>query len=244
MYSPHKWIQLFLLRRPFRPSTSRLGAIGQHSYLTAPDGDPYEELLKLTHEEYDELFAEANREYNSIVASDNPDLSRFAKKGGKMITWHGLADDLIPSGGSVNYYDSVLEHFSKYSRAYQLLPAANNGDDSRKRAKIGNRFPNGSSVKEVEDFYRLYLAPGVSHCMNGPGPYPGHVWDSAGALDHLMSWVENGTVPETLPAVSNGDGDGRRIKRPLARIRRWRSTEVRRGRRWKKQAGCVKTTIS
>ena len=110
-----QWIQLFLLRKPFPPSTTAFWKMGQR-YLTAADADPYSDLLRITREEYDELFALANREYNSIVAGDNPDLSNFAKRGGKMITWHGLADNLIPPGGSVKYYEKVVQHFGNYSR--------------------------------------------------------------------------------------------------------------------------------
>ncbi|KAF3016113.1 hypothetical protein E8E14_003281 [Neopestalotiopsis sp. 37M] len=56
----------------------------------------------------------------------------------------------------------------------------------------------GSSGTDVQDFYRLFLAPGVGHCGGGYGAEPD---DAFGAL---MAWVENGTVPETLPASGNG----------------------------------------
>ncbi|KAI0146767.1 feruloyl esterase B [Pestalotiopsis sp. NC0098] len=51
---------------------------------------------------------------------------------------------------------------------------------------------------DVGDFYRLFLAPGVGHCGGGYGAEP---VDGFGAL---VAWVENGTVPETLPASGNG----------------------------------------
>ena len=38
----------------------------------------------------------------------NPDLGRFIAHGGKLITYHGTYDGLIPSGNSVRYYDSVV----------------------------------------------------------------------------------------------------------------------------------------
>jgi feruloyl esterase len=38
----------------------------------------------------------------------NPDLGRFIARGGKLITYHGTYDGLIPSGNSVRYYESVL----------------------------------------------------------------------------------------------------------------------------------------
>ncbi|CBF87282.1 uncharacterized protein ANIA_11651 [Aspergillus nidulans FGSC A4] len=36
-------------------------------------------------------------------------MSEFKARGGKMITWHGLADEAIPLGGMVEYYKQVLE---------------------------------------------------------------------------------------------------------------------------------------
>lgn len=38
----------------------------------------------------------------------NPDLGRFLSHGGKLITYHGTTDGLIPSSNSVRYYESVL----------------------------------------------------------------------------------------------------------------------------------------
>lgn len=37
------------------------------------------------------------------------DLREFQKHGGKMIVWHGLADQLIPPNGTAHYYDRVLK---------------------------------------------------------------------------------------------------------------------------------------
>lgn len=39
----------------------------------------------------------------------NPDLKAFFARGGKMIQYHGWADQQIPSGSSVEYYQSVLD---------------------------------------------------------------------------------------------------------------------------------------
>ncbi|KAJ4386129.1 hypothetical protein N0V93_009021 [Gnomoniopsis smithogilvyi] len=47
----------------------------------------------------------------------------------------------------------------------------------------------------VDQFYRLFVAPGVGHCGGG-GPSP----NTATALNVLINWVENGVAPETLPA--------------------------------------------
>ncbi|HVY63594.1 MAG TPA: tannase/feruloyl esterase family alpha/beta hydrolase, partial [Gammaproteobacteria bacterium] len=38
----------------------------------------------------------------------DPDLSAFVARGGKLLTYHGTTDGLIPYGNSVNYYNSVV----------------------------------------------------------------------------------------------------------------------------------------
>ncbi len=56
-------------------------------------------------------------------------------------------------------------------------------------------------TKRVDDFYRLFLLPGVDHCgtklySTGPRINPG------ADLDALVNWVEKGEAPATLPATS------------------------------------------
>ena len=48
-------------------------------------------------------------EFSSVIATGNPDLSAFEKDGGKIIIWHGLADQLIFPQGTVNYYQRVQQ---------------------------------------------------------------------------------------------------------------------------------------
>ncbi|MES2183210.1 MAG: tannase/feruloyl esterase family alpha/beta hydrolase [Pseudomonadota bacterium] len=41
------------------------------------------------------------------IDTDNADLSRFKARGGKLITFHGTSDNIIPHGGTVQYYTRV-----------------------------------------------------------------------------------------------------------------------------------------
>ena len=52
----------------------------------------------------------------------------------------------------------------------------------------------------TNDFFRLFLLPGVHHCAGGPGP------DVIDAIAALEAWVERGIAPEVLVAqrVRNG----------------------------------------
>ncbi|KAH3944979.1 carboxylic ester hydrolase [Parastagonospora nodorum] len=55
---------------------------------------------------------------------------------------------------------------------------------------------------DVDDYYRLFLAPGVLHCGGGVGPVP------KDPLDSLVRWVEDNEQPETLEAeIVGADGD-------------------------------------
>src|SRR5262245_15725377 len=46
----------------------------------------------------------------------------------------------------------------------------------------------------TEDFFRLFLVPGVHHCQGGPG------LTDFDALTLLENWVENGLAPDVLMA--------------------------------------------
>ncbi|EJD36074.1 tannase-domain-containing protein [Auricularia subglabra TFB-10046 SS5] len=65
---------------------------------------------------------------------------------------------------------------------------------------------------KMDDFYRLFLVPGMNHCFSGPGAWMiGQavfgVWSNssdANALLALVDWVEKGKGPETLRGSTDG----------------------------------------
>jgi len=67
--------------------------------------------------------------------------------------------------------------------------------------------------KETENFYKLYLVPGMGHCFGGIGCYNGdtNLW-----FKPLVDWVENGVEPGALAGTraANGSYYGART-RPL-----------------------------
>jgi feruloyl esterase len=61
----------------------------------------------LTYDRYDELFQQSVDLFSNVIGTDSPDLTAFKDAGGKLIIWHGLADQLIFPQGSINYYQRV-----------------------------------------------------------------------------------------------------------------------------------------
>lgn len=71
--------------------------------------NPDLDMTNLTRTEYDRLSHLGLQLYNSVIGTQDPDISAFRDAGGKMLTWHGLSDELIPVGSSVDYYARVRE---------------------------------------------------------------------------------------------------------------------------------------
>ena len=65
--------------------------------------------------------------------AQNPDLSRFEKRGGKMIMTLGSADSTVPYHASVDYYERVIAHFESIGRVqsffrFYLVPGMAHGE--------------------------------------------------------------------------------------------------------------------
>jgi feruloyl esterase len=63
----------------------------------------------LTYAQFDQLFAQSVSEFSRTIATNNPDLAPFEQDGGKILIWHGMADQLIFPQGTINYYQRVRE---------------------------------------------------------------------------------------------------------------------------------------
>ncbi len=115
--------------------------------------------------------------FASLMNATDPDLSRFAARGGKLILFHGMADPAIPVGSSVDYFESV-----------------------------GRTMGSSERDKTV----KMFLAPGMQHCVGGPGP---SIMGGLGAAVQpadpatdlsaaLEVWVEQGKAPESVRAIT------------------------------------------
>jgi feruloyl esterase len=57
----------------------------------------------------DRDLARAEAVDDGAAKAMDPDLSEFVDRGGKLITYHGTTDGLIPYGNSVSYHEAVVE---------------------------------------------------------------------------------------------------------------------------------------
>ncbi|KAJ8128867.1 hypothetical protein O1611_g4766 [Lasiodiplodia mahajangana] len=69
--------------------------------------NPTLDLLNLTHKEWESLFYSSGQQYRSLIGSGDPDLRAFSKRGGKLLSFHGVQDNTIPLGSSLQYYNAV-----------------------------------------------------------------------------------------------------------------------------------------
>jgi feruloyl esterase len=61
----------------------------------------------------------------------------------------------------------------------------------------------------AEDFYRLYLIPGMAHCGGGAGP------NTLDPLAPIVDWVEKGIAPGQLMATRTPPPPSGRLQRPI-----------------------------
>ena len=70
----------------------------------------------------------------------------------------------------------------------------------------------------TQDFFRLFMAPGMGHCNGGPGP------NTLDALTALEDWVEKGIAPDKIVATRRGRDGAVDRTRPLCvypQVARW-----------------------
>ncbi|KAJ4138726.1 hypothetical protein NW768_002593 [Fusarium equiseti] len=80
-------------------------------------------LHGISHSEYSTLFRQSVNRFASIMGTADADLTDFKNAGGKLLAWHGTADELIPFQGSVDYYNRVLENDPDATDYYRFFEA-------------------------------------------------------------------------------------------------------------------------
>lgn len=91
--------------------------------------------------------------------AENPDLSAFEKRGGKLILITGSADSVVPYHATIDYYERVAEHFGSLEKAQSfcrlyVIPGMSHGPGPGI-----NRLPD--MVQAVIQWREKGVAPGV-----------------------------------------------------------------------------------
>lgn len=71
--------------------------------------------------DFDRDVARVDRAVAAAIDATNPDLSRFAARGGKLLIYHGLADPVVSPWDSRNYYDALQRRAGAGTSAFARL---------------------------------------------------------------------------------------------------------------------------
>src|SRR5207249_7077429 len=125
----------------------------------------------VTAETYAQVAQDGSRNIADVTDTFG-NLDTFRNSGGKLLTFVGANDQLIMPQGVMHYYRQMA-------------------------ARYGRR---DGDFKRVQDFYRLFRAPGVAHCGGGAGPQPQNLFGA------LVNWVEHGVAPAQIRAQTTSGG--------------------------------------
>jgi tannase/feruloyl esterase len=115
--------------------------------------------------------------------TNNPDLTEFRESGGKMITFHGMADALVSNSSTVDYYNrsaAVVGGLHQAQKFHRLFFEPGRGHCDSPAFGL----PPGSNPPKLQ--------------QGSPGPDR----ERSALFDALVEWVENGKAPTTFIATS------------------------------------------
>jgi feruloyl esterase len=143
------------------------------------------------------VFADPNWDWRTFDFADPADYQAFLKAESKFAPILNATDpnlrEFRQRGGKLLQYHGWID---------QLISAQNSIDYYE---SVMSFF--GRDV-DVQSFYRLFMAPGMTHCSGGPGP---NSFDMQAAMEE---WVERGIAPEQIVATHSTNGVVDRL-RPL-----------------------------
>jgi hypothetical protein len=169
--------------------------------------DPSWDWRVLNYDNYLQFFRDSVARVGPIMASDDPNLSAFRQRGGKVVMWHGWADQLIAPEGTVDYYERVTRELGQkrtqqFARLFMAPGVAH--------CAGGNGPQPQGLLKAVVDWVERDEAPETIFASNPIDggvrtrplcPYPSVArWKGAGSTDDAANFV----------CVRNRHHDGRR----------------------------------
>jgi hypothetical protein len=83
--------------------------------------NPQWDWTTLTRGSYEQLWDQSVEQFSAVIATDNPNLRTFRDRGGRIVMWHGQSDPLIYPGGSIDYYQRVIEHMGGAAKTAEFM---------------------------------------------------------------------------------------------------------------------------
>lgn len=148
---------------------------------------------ELTYASYADVFQRAlTQPMLRDYLTDKPELARFRGLGRKMILWNGLAEDVIPPQGAVNYYERVKAAAGGEAETQKFLRMVNlPGVAHSSQGRASTVGGNNNSVP-------MPLLPGNTN------QNPTREQDPL--FSALVDWVEHGVAPEQMVIRSRDNG--------------------------------------
>ncbi|WP_306954264.1 tannase/feruloyl esterase family alpha/beta hydrolase [Streptomyces sp. B4I13] len=187
-------------------------ASGWFTYWLAKD--PSFDWHSLTLANFTQYFDQSRQEWGPVVGTDDPDLSAFRAAGGKLLLWHGLADQLIPSQGTIRYYEQVTAAMGGRAKTEQFarLFTATGVGHCRGGSGAAPADPLAALVKWVEHG----KAPTTLRAENGSMSRPLCRWPAVARYDGHGSTNDAAAAPAASDAlsVSAGTDHGKMTVKP------------------------------
>ncbi len=114
---------------PLRPKPFGIAVDWYRYFLTRTPGF---DGTDVTAADFELLVNQSVELFGPVFSANDPDLSAFRDRGGKVIILHGLTDQLIPHQGSIDYYERVqkqmggVQKTAEFARLF-LVPGVDHG---------------------------------------------------------------------------------------------------------------------
>lgn len=119
--------------------------------------------------DWDRDVAEVDHRVGADITALSPDLERFRAHGGKLLIYQGWGDQFNGQTLPIEYRRQVIGALAAKDRPARAEQA-------------------------VDEFLRVFMAPGMAHCLGGPG------FSNFDALAAVQAWVETGDAPDQILA--------------------------------------------
>jgi pimeloyl-ACP methyl ester carboxylesterase len=138
--------------------------------------DPNWDWRTLDYANYEAFFNKTVEMVGPVIATDNPDLQAFRERGGKLLMYHGWADNLIMPQGTIRYFGAMQQAMGSgavgdFSRLY-MVPGMGHCSGGAGPNSFGQGRSGVVPMTPERDIFRA-----------------------------LMAWSERGLAPQSIVAT-------------------------------------------